>query len=56
LEEGCKNFSNIHGLTYILFPRNGISAKYTLLRQAGRQAGITVPQSKRLGWQFFRQT
>jgi hypothetical protein len=36
LEEGCKNFSNIHGLTYILFPRNGISAKYTLLSQSGR--------------------
>jgi predicted nucleotide-binding protein len=23
LEEGCKNFSNIYGLSYILFPRNG---------------------------------
>jgi predicted nucleotide-binding protein len=32
LEEGCKDFSNIHGLTYIPFPRNGISAKYQEVR------------------------
>jgi hypothetical protein len=32
LEEGCKDFSNIHGLAYILFPRNGISAKYEEVR------------------------
>jgi hypothetical protein len=32
LEEGCKDFSNIHGLTYIPFPRNGISAKYEEVR------------------------
>jgi predicted nucleotide-binding protein len=32
LEEGCENFSNIHGLTYITFPRNAISAKYEEIR------------------------
>ena len=32
LEEGCKDFSNIHGLTYIPFPKNGISGKYEEVR------------------------
>jgi predicted nucleotide-binding protein len=32
LEEGCKDFSNIHGLTRIPFARDGISATYEQVR------------------------
>ena len=33
LEEGCKGFSNIHGLTYIPFPKSRISAAYEKVRK-----------------------
>jgi predicted nucleotide-binding protein len=32
LEEGCEEFSNIHGLGYILFPKNNIKAKFKAIR------------------------
>ena len=28
LEEGCENFSNIHGITYIPFPKGNIGATF----------------------------
>ena len=33
LLENCENFSNIHGLTCIPFPKNGISTKYEEIRR-----------------------
>jgi hypothetical protein len=33
LEEGCSTFSNIHGLTYIPFPRDNISASFENVRK-----------------------
>ena len=33
LEEGCTTFSNIHGLTYISFPRGRISAAFEDIRR-----------------------
>jgi predicted nucleotide-binding protein len=33
LEEGCSTFSNIHGLTYIPFPSNRISAAFEDVRR-----------------------
>lgn len=33
LEDGCQPFSNIHGLTYISFPRDRISASFEELRR-----------------------
>ena len=33
LEEGCATFSNIHGLTYIAFPRGRISAAFEDIRR-----------------------
>jgi predicted nucleotide-binding protein len=33
LEEGCKQFSNIHGLGYIPFPRGNISASFEEVRR-----------------------
>ena len=33
LEEGCSTFSNIHGLTYISFPRGRISAAFEDVRR-----------------------
>jgi predicted nucleotide-binding protein len=33
LEDGCEGFSNIHGLTCILFPKNKISAVYEEVRR-----------------------
>ena len=33
LEEGCTTFSNIHGLTYISFPRGRISAAFEYIRR-----------------------
>jgi hypothetical protein len=32
LEEGCEEFSNIHGLGQIRFPRGNISAKFEDIR------------------------
>lgn len=33
LEDGCQQFSNIHGLTYISFPRGRISASFEEIRR-----------------------
>jgi predicted nucleotide-binding protein len=40
LEEGCDEFSNIHGLTYIPFPRGSIKAAFHEVRRVLVQAGI----------------
>jgi predicted nucleotide-binding protein len=40
LEEGCKDFSNIHGLNCIFFRKNGISAKYEEVRSTLKREKI----------------
>lgn len=40
LEEGCQEFSNIHGLTQIRFPKNDIMSKSEDIRQVLEREGI----------------
>jgi predicted nucleotide-binding protein len=40
LEDGCEEFSNIHGLGQIRFPSNNISAKFEEIRQVLEREGI----------------
>ena len=40
LEEGCEEFSNIHGLGQIRFPKNNISAKFEEIRKVLEREGI----------------
>lgn len=40
LEEGCEEFSNIHGLVHIRFPKNNISAKFEDIRGVLEREGI----------------
>jgi predicted nucleotide-binding protein len=45
-EEGCQEFSNIHGLTHIPFPKNRISAAFEDIRKVlDREGIITGKQS-----------
>jgi predicted nucleotide-binding protein len=41
LEEGCEEFSNIHGLGQIRFPKGGISAKFEDIRAVLEREGLT---------------
>jgi predicted nucleotide-binding protein len=44
LEEGCEEFSNIHGLGQIRFPKGNISAKFERMRLVLEREGvITAP-------------
>lgn len=43
-EEGCQEFSNIHGLTHISFPRNRISAAFEDIRKVLEREGIITPK------------
>jgi predicted nucleotide-binding protein len=43
LEEGCEDFSNIHGLTHIPFPKCAISAKFEEIRAVLEREGIILP-------------
>ena len=40
LEEGCKEFSNIHGLVQIRFPKGNIKAAFEEIRQVLEREGI----------------
>jgi predicted nucleotide-binding protein len=46
LEEGCEEFSNIHGLNYIPFPKNAISAKFEKIRAVLEREGLAASQPK----------
>ena len=45
LEEGCAEFSNIHGLGQIRFPKGNISAKFEEIRTVLEREGIIAPAS-----------
>ncbi len=42
LEEGCAEFSNIHGLGQIRFPRGNIGACFEQVRQVLEREGVTA--------------
>lgn len=46
LEEGCEEFSNIHGLTQIRFPKEDILAKSEELRRVLEREGVLTTNSK----------
>jgi len=43
LEEGCEEFSNVHGLGQIRFPKGNISAKFEEIRQVLEREGVLDP-------------
>lgn len=43
LEEGCEEFSNIHGLGQIRFPKGNISAKFEDIRAILEREGLIEP-------------
>jgi predicted nucleotide-binding protein len=43
LEEGCEEFSNIHGLGQIRFPKGDISAKFEAIREVLEREGLISP-------------
>jgi predicted nucleotide-binding protein len=43
LEEGCQEFSNIHGLGQIRFPEGNIAAKFEEIRQVLEREGLLPP-------------
>jgi len=45
LEEDCAEFSNIHGLTQIRFPKGNIQAKFEEIRRTLEAAGLINPVS-----------
>lgn len=45
VEEGCQTFSNIHGLTYIGFPRGHIKACFEDIRHVLEREGMTQPSA-----------
>lgn len=40
LEEGCEEFSNIHGLSQIRFPKGDISARFEKIREVLEREGL----------------
>jgi predicted nucleotide-binding protein len=48
LEEGCAEFSNIHGLTQIRFPRGNIKAAFEEIRMVLEREGILADATARL--------
>ncbi len=50
LEEGCAEFSNIHGLGQIRFPKGNISAKFEEIRNVLEREGIIPPGSLSRQW------
>jgi predicted nucleotide-binding protein len=40
LEDGCQEFSNIHGLGQIRFPRGDIGAKFEEIRRVMEREGL----------------
>jgi len=47
LEEGCAEFSNIHGLTTIRFPKGSIEPTYESIRLVLEREGVIGPRSGR---------
>ena len=47
LEEGCEEFSNVHGLGQIRFPKGGISAKFEDIRAVLEREGLIEPPKAR---------
>ena len=45
LEEGCSEFSNIHGITQLRFPKENIQATYEEIRQVLEREGV-LPAKK----------
>jgi len=43
LEDGCEEFSNIHGLGQILFPKGNIKAACEEIRQVLEREGVLGP-------------
>lgn len=41
LEDGCQQFSNIHGLTHIPFPQGRVSAAFEEIRRVLEREGVT---------------
>lgn len=46
LEEGCEEFSNVHGLGQIRFPKGTISAKFEEVRQVLERERIIIPGTR----------
>jgi predicted nucleotide-binding protein len=46
LEEGCEEFSNIHGLGQIRFPKGNIAAKFDDVRAVLEREGLISPPGK----------
>jgi hypothetical protein len=44
LEDGCKEFSNIHGLTHLSFPKGRVSAVFEDVRKVLEREGLLSPQ------------
>jgi predicted nucleotide-binding protein len=44
LEEGCEEFSNIHGLGQLRFPKGSISAKFEDIRAVLEREGLIAPK------------
>ena len=44
LEDGCEEFSNIHGLGQILFPKENIGAKFEEVRAVLEREGLLKGQ------------
>jgi predicted nucleotide-binding protein len=44
LEDGCEEFSNIHGLGQIRFPKGNIKAAFEDIRQVLEREGIIEPE------------
>jgi hypothetical protein len=42
LEEGCAEFSNIHGLTYIGFPKGNLEPKFEEIRRVLEREGLCI--------------
>jgi hypothetical protein len=49
LEEGCEEFSNIHGLGQIRFPKGNIAAKFDDIRAVLEREGLLSPPAKATG-------
>ena len=47
LEEGCEEFSNIHGLVQIRFPQEEVRARFEDIRDVLVREGILNPESQR---------
>ncbi|HEX4197699.1 MAG TPA: nucleotide-binding protein [Caulobacteraceae bacterium] len=54
LEEGCEDFSNIHGLNHIPFPKGDISAKFEKIREVLEREGLAAHQGPVQGRQEGR--